>query len=308
MNIWLIANEFLRQNDKFRSIERWFAESAERYSLGLTVKTNADILCQWGIPSPRDATPSIQGASSSLPDAVLSLPDAVLFWDKDVKLAQYLEDLQIPVHNPSAAIAICDDKALTHRTLHRCGIPTPKTIAAPMTYRGTGYTNANFITAVEEILTYPLILKECQGSFGEQVYKMENRRQLTAKLNQLAGKPLLFQEWIANSAGRDVRLQVVRGRVVAAMYRHSDEGDFRANITNGGKMEPYQPNATQCNLAIRSCEAVGLDFAGVDLLFGEGDEPLVCEVNSNAHFQNIYECTGVNVADAIMEALFRRTN
>ncbi|HWT75620.1 MAG TPA: RimK family alpha-L-glutamate ligase, partial [Mobilitalea sp.] len=56
----------------------------------------------------------------------------------------------------------------------------------------------------------------------------------------------------------------------------------------------------QCELALRSCEIIGLDFAGVDLLLGENDEPIVCEVNSNAHFKNIYDCTGVNAADEII--------
>ena len=52
---------------------------------------------------------------------------------------------------------------------------------------------------------------------------------------------------------------------------------------------------------MRSTKAIGLDFAGVDILFGEQEEPIVCEVNSNAHFKNIYDCTGVNTADYILE-------
>jgi glutathione synthase/RimK-type ligase-like ATP-grasp enzyme len=46
-----------------------------------------------------------------------------------------------------------------------------------------------------------------------------------------------------------------------------------------------------------------VDFAGVDIMFG-ADGPVLCEVNSNAHFKNIYECTGINVGDAIMEYIF----
>ena len=46
---------------------------------------------------------------------------------------------------------------------------------------------------------------------------------------------------------------------------------------------------------------MNLDFAGVDILFGENDEPILCEVNSNAHFKNILDCTGVNVAQCILD-------
>ena len=65
-------------------------------------------------------------------------------------------------------------------------------------------------------------------------------------------------------------------------------------------MRPYHPTDSQIALAQEVCHALRLDFAGVDILFGEQDEPILCEVNSNAHFKNIYDCTGVNVADAIM--------
>ena len=49
---------------------------------------------------------------------------------------------------------------------------------------------------------------------------------------------------------------------------------------------------------------MGLDFAGVDILFGE-DGPVVCEVNSNAHMKNIYDCTGIDVSDFIIRYVIR---
>ncbi len=122
----------------------------------------------------------------------------------------------------------------------------------------------------------------------------------------IGAKPMLFQEFIHSSKGKDLRLQVVGSQVVAAMYRYSDNGDFRANITGGGKMKPYEPTQKQIDLAVESCKILGLDFAGVDILFGKDNEPIVCEVNSNAHFKNIYDCTGVNVADSILAYIIKR--
>lgn len=66
-------------------------------------------------------------------------------------------------------------------------------------------------------------------------------------------------------------------------------------------MEPYEPNAAQLHMACQVMKELKLDFAGVDLLFGEGGQPILCEVNSNAHFINIWKCTGVNTADAILD-------
>lgn len=65
-------------------------------------------------------------------------------------------------------------------------------------------------------------------------------------------------------------------------------------------MQQYTPTEKESELAIAAAAAVGTDFAGVDLLFGPGGEPLVCEVNSNAHIRSIYDCTGVDVTESII--------
>jgi RimK family alpha-L-glutamate ligase len=181
----------------------------------------------------------------------------------------------------------------------------PKTILAPMTYSNIGYTNTEFLEQVIAELSFPMVVKECFGSFGQQVYLVQNHMELEEKVKVIQPKPMLFQEFIEASKGKDVRLQVVGNQVVASMYRYSGNDDFRANITNGGKMKPYEPTKEQTDLAVECCKILGLDFAGVDILFGEKEEPIVCEVNSNAHFKNIYDCTGVNAADFIMEHILK---
>ena len=177
----------------------------------------------------------------------------------------------------------------------------PKTMLAPMTFENIGYTNYRFLEQVASAFSFPIVVKESFGSFGAQVYLCHNKEELRSTVQSIGTKPMLFQEFIYSSHGKDIRLQVVGDKVITAMYRYSENGDFRANITNGGKMKPYEPKEIEIDLAIRACKCLGLDFAGVDLLFGKDDDMLVCEVNSNAHFKNIYDCTGVNTAEAIME-------
>ena len=108
-----------------------------------------------------------------------------------------------------------------------------------------------------------------------------------------------MQEFIAESCGRDVRVNVVGGKVVSAMERYNDT-DFRSNITNGGKMKKAALTPEIEMAAIRGAEAIGLDFAGVDVLFGK-DGPIVCEVNSNPHFKSSLECTGIDMSEGIMD-------
>lgn len=295
MTGWLITNAFLHTH-KFTEINLWLVAAAKKAGIDLTIKTNAEVLVRL------DSKNTLAYKTDET-----DKPDFILFWDKDIRLAEYLELKGIPVFNSSRSIAICDDKSLTHLYLQRAGIKMPKTILAPMTYSNIGYTNTEFLEQVIAELSFPMVVKECFGSFGQQVYLVQNHMELEEKVKVIQPKPMLFQEFIEASKGKDVRLQVVGNQVVASMYRYSGNDDFRANITNGGKMKPYEPTKEQTDLAVECCKILGLDFAGVDILFGEKEEPIVCEVNSNAHFKNIYDCTGVNAADFIMEYILKES-
>ncbi len=293
---WLIVNQFL-QTDKFNEIYDWLLNAAEKTGCLLDRRTNAEVLACI-------SDNSLIGLSDTE-----KRPDFILFWDKDVRLARLLEGLGFRLFNRADAIAICDDKSLTFAKLSALrdtyDIPMPETILAPMTYANIGYHgDHSFIDMVERRLSYPMVIKECFGSFGAQVYLASSRSEAESILERCAGKPLLFQKFIQSSYGRDLRLEVVGGEVVATMLR-THTSDFRANITNGGKMSAYTPDSKAVTLAVNVCKALQLDFAGVDLLFGEQDEPILCEVNSNAHFKNIHTCTGVNAADRIMEYIQR---
>ena len=66
-------------------------------------------------------------------------------------------------------------------------------------------------------------------------------------------------------------------------------------------MKPYEPSQKQVDVAIKVCEILGLDFAGVDILMGkEENERYVCEVNSNPQLQSTIDCCGINPATNIM--------
>ncbi|WP_242939677.1 ATP-grasp domain-containing protein [[Clostridium] polysaccharolyticum] len=279
MKGYLVVNHFLR-TEKFEELYQWFVEAGQRIGIQVIIKTNVELMTCLGTGAVKEPEVSF-----------------VLFWDKDIKLAKVLEGRGYRVFNSSDAIAACDDKALTHIALEKAQVPMPRTWFSPMTYENIGYPDAGFLERIEECLGYPMVVKECFGSFGQQVYLCHNREEAVKHM----GRNVIFQEYISSSFGRDIRLQVVGEQVVAGMYRYSENGDFRANISNGGKMKPYTWTAKQEALAIKSVKAIGLDFAGVDILFGKQEEPMVCEVNSNAHFKNIFDCTGVNTADFIME-------
>ncbi len=277
----MVVNAFLRTT-KFDDLYRTLLSAASRSGMTLAVETNAELCC-------------VVDTKAFQPERY----DFVLFWDKDVQLASQLEMRGLPVFNSAQSILWCDDKAQTYLRLRREALPMPRTILAPKTFANIGYTRLDFVKEVGEALGYPLVMKECFGSFGQQVYLISNEEELVQKTAALSGTPLLYQELVEESYGHDLRINVVGRRVVATMLRRSTDGDFRSNLTRGGAMERYMPSKEQEALALRATEALGLDFAGVDVLFGK-DGPVLCEVNSNAHFKTTLECTGVNMAEEIM--------
>lgn len=275
--VLFVRNAFL-DTPAFRTIETSLREAANRCGLQLLVRNNADFIGQ---------------------DAFKGFPKACIFWDKDIRLAALLEQEGIRLYNSSQAIAVCDDKTLTDLAL-RGKVLMPETILCPMTYEGVGYGNAAFLHAVAERLGLPFVMKEGYGSYGQQVYLVQSVQEAQGLLERLANGPKLFQRFIAESAGRDVRVFVVGGRVAAAMERINETGDFRANAAKGSRTKPYMLSSEEEKMAIQACQVLGLDFAGVDLLFSK-EGPVLCEVNSNAHFEALRATTNVNVAEDIMD-------
>lgn len=286
---YIIINGFLRE-EKFFSLYSALKQSADRAGLQLELKTNIELMCD---------------IASGKTVANEALPPFAIFWDKDVRLAKTLEAAGMKLFNSADAIELCDDKSLTHIALMN-RVPQPKTVLIPLTFPRVGYTDCAFLEKIADYLGFPFVIKQCFGSFGAGVYLAGNMEEAKAALMKTAGGAAIAQQYIASSFARDIRAYVVGGSVVAAMLRHNESGDFRANVAQGGKADAYMLSEAQAALAVKTAQILGCTFAGVDLLFGENGEMTVCEVNSNAHFAGISAATGVNIADKIIEAVAQR--
>lgn len=278
--ILLINNQSLNQ-EKFIKQNQLLFDASKELQCELTIKTNFEILNLLNLNLPLKF-------------------DAVMFYDKDIHLAKRLENLGFKVFNSSDAISNCDSKALTEICLDKANLPRPKTCIIPLCFYYNKDYYSDYIDGLVNTLKLPLICKEWFGSWGEQVYKLNTKKEIKEIIDKKKGKELLFQQYISECSGEDIRINVVGGRVVAAMKRKSATDDFRANISNGGTMEAYSPTKEEIDLAINSAKCVGCDFCGVDILKSKNG-PLVCEINSNAHLLNIFNCTGVNVGKLILE-------
>ena len=281
MLAWLVTNKYY-VSDSFLNIVNSFIEASKKLNIKLVVQNNVDL-------------------RNLLFKRNYEKPNFVIFWDKDVKLASMIENEGIRVFNSSESIRICDDKSLTYLKLCNSGIKQPKTIISPLLYFHSILENEDFIDFVVSELKFPLVFKECFGSFGKQVFLIKSKEELIATIKSVNDRPFILQEFIQSSFGKDLRVYVVGDKIVAAMKRFNDTGDFRANIEAGSKGEPYTLNDKQTEMALTVAKTLKLDYAGIDLLFGNNDEPIFCEANSNAYFNAINRVNSINIENYILE-------
>ena len=219
--------------------------------------------------------------------------DFVLYTDKDHYIAEELELAGYRLFNSSKAIAKCDDKMLTHLTLSNQGIKMPTTVSSALCYRDNG--NRKYLDNIVSIIGIPMIVKENYGSLGRQVYLVNSKAELLELENKLIHVPHLFQEFIGSSKGKDYRLIVIGGKVVAQMKRENKHS-YLSNLATGGISSIVDLPKNYIDVAEKAAKILGLDYCGVDILEGKDGEPILSEVNSNAFFEGIEKTTGINVA------------
>lgn len=231
--------------------------------------------------------------------------DFVIYLDKDKYVIKMLEKLGYKVFNCSKALIDCDDKMLTHIELSNNGINMPKSIPASLCYTNGSKIDSDYLDYLINTLGLPMVVKESYGSLGKEVYLVKTKKELEELSNKLIYKPHLYQEFIQESSGRDIRVIVIGGKVIASMERKSEK-DFRSNIGLGGKGSKFELSKDCCMLCEKVSKVLNLDYCGIDLLVGKDNKALVCEVNSNAFFNEVEKISGVNVAKVYIEYILGR--
>ncbi len=236
---------------------------------------------------------TIRGEPRAVYDAFL-LPRAIGDQgDAELQIELYrtlAEDGAIQI-NDVRALTLAIDKFKTSWILGRHGLPTP---------RAAVVQRAEQIGAALEAVGAVAVAKPLYGSLGIGV---ELVRDCAAAADQLKRSGALYlQEYVTTGTARqrDLRAFVVGQRVEAAIARTAARGDFRTNVHQGASVEKVQLDAATAALAVRATEVLGLDYAGVDLI-ESADGALVLEVNGTPLFRGLYQATGRNMADPIVE-------
>ncbi len=200
----------------------------------------------------------------------------------------------------SISIVRSRDKLRSMQLLARAGVGIPKTVVA----RGASDSDS----LIDQLGGAPVIIKLARGTHGNGVVLAETKKAAKSVLQAFYvmdqdGTNILLQEFIKESAGIDIRVFVVGGKVIASMKRQSLDDDFRSNLHQGGEGEKIKLTDEERKVAIKAARSMGLNLCGVDLMRSERG-PLVLEVNSSPGF-SIEEVTGRDVATPIIEYIER---
>lgn len=232
-------------------------------------------------------------------DAVLPRIGASIT-DYGLAVVKHFESLNTYVVNGSSAIAESRDKLRSLQVLSQTGVRVPATVLS----RGS----RNLRSALAAVKEMPVILKILRGTQGVGVMIVHSPASLASVLETLntLDEDVLIQEFLKKSAGRDYRVFVVGGKIVASMLRTAPKGEFRSNIHRGGEGMPVTLPKSYRQTAIRAAEAFGLGIAGVDLMEGANGATIL-EVNSSPGFEGIEKATKQNIASPIMRFVVSET-
>ncbi|MFH1286740.1 MAG: RimK family alpha-L-glutamate ligase [Candidatus Magasanikbacteria bacterium] len=195
------------------------------------------------------------------------------------------------------------NKLRTLQTLSKEGIPVPETYII----RSTEYLDE----IVKKIGMFPVILKTVFGSHGSGVSIIESSRGLRSIVGMLTDEssslPIMIQNYVKESKGKDIRVFIVGKRIIGAMERIATKrGEFRSNFHLGGRVRVAEMTRKEKDLAFASVRALKLDIAGVDIIRSKNG-PRILEVNANPGLEGITKATERDVAGEIIKYCVKRS-
>jgi RimK family alpha-L-glutamate ligase len=252
----------------------------------------------------------IPGFGRGLPDAAIVRGIAGgTFEQVTVRLGilHALRELGVPVYNDARAIERSVDKSMTSFLLHRAGIPTPPAWASE------SVPHARRVVMRETAAGREVVLKPLFGSQGKGLVRLagdgENGCAALPSLRAY-GQLAYMQRFVPplTSPGFDWRVLVVGGKAVTAMRRVSEH--WVHNVAQGGRCEAQPLTPELARLAERASTALGLDYAGIDLVPCDASASdagaQVIEVNGVAAWRGLQSVTAFDIAGCIVDDLLTR--
>ncbi len=198
--------------------------------------------------------------------------------------------------NDAVSIARSRDKLRSLQMLAEKGVEMPTSSFA--------HSPLDTKSLIEMVGGAPLIIKLLEGTQGRGVVLAETNKAAESVINafKTVNANILVQEFVKEADGKDIRCFVVAGKVVGSMQRVAAEGEFRANLHQGGRAEAVKITRLERQIALKSARCMGLHVAGVDIIRAK-DGPKVLEINSSPGLEGIEAVTGSDMAGLMIHCI-----
>lgn len=297
MRCWLFFNRDIAPNvPEAHEVQR-FQEAARALDIDLLVLKPSEF--DLVVDSKHGWSAIYQGRELYKPDLIIPRCGSETSYFT-LAVLRHFERQGVAIANSPAAVESVADKLHTLQVLAAAKLPTPKTIL--------GKFPAD-VDLVERELGFPVVVKKLRGTRGAGVVLCQDRAQFDDLANLLDGATsaadFLFQEYVKASHGRDVRVLVIDGKVVAAMERRATDGGFKSNISLGGSAVAFATPPAMADLAVKVAHELKLDVAGIDILLDK-DGYKICEANSAPGFQGLEKACAIDVPQIVFIAMARK--
>ena len=233
-----------------------------------------------------------QGQPCCLRNGLPARPDAILSRQRESLISEHFERMGVPVYNNARVCEICNDKRKTYQFLQ--GLPMPQTV-----FLSPNQTQPPVGTQ------FPVILKPACSHGGDRVTLVETIEQWQQTAVSILPAPALQQSVVSN-AGRDLRVYILNGKILAGVMRSAREGVV-SNFKKGGSVELHELTEPERQLAesvIRRFDEAGapLMMAGVDLLY-EQDHPVIGDVEDVVGSRMLYQTSDIDIVALYLDAI-----
>jgi len=193
----------------------------------------------------------------------------------------------------SLALNRSRDRLRTLQILSGANLGLPKTAISNDSNNLSGILNF-----VDEA---PLIIKLLERKQGLGVVLAETNNAAVSVLEAFKGLKVrvIFQKFIKEASGSDVRAFVVDGRVVGAMKRQAKKGEFRSNLNLGGTTQFITLTDEEERSALKAARIMKLGVCGVDMLQSDSG-PLILKVSPSPGLRQIEAVTNKDIAKIII--------
>lgn len=210
--------------------------------------------------------------------------DFILFRDRDTGRAAKFEMEGLRLFNHAEVNRIANDKLQTFELATLLGVPAVPTIR---------------IHSINEINSYPCVLKTVDGHGGNEVFLCTSVTDAELFFTKFHDRKLIVQPFIESGA-RDVRVFMIGNEVVGAVKR-TGNGSFKSNYTLGGSVEKYiLSNWQEKDVKIIS-QAIKSDYVGIDFILLPDGRWLLNEIEDPVGARSLYITHEFSVAGELMK-------